>query len=186
MLMLYFSSYYEVVSQWHAPAGLSEPTYLCKELFHDLGSVVYSEDDVLDTSGDESVDLMDNHGLVAEFNKRLGQRQSLLSKSWSATSCASEKGDNWLQRTRGRRRVPKPPTRMSPGKVGQHDAVRRYPAAQRLKARAECAYPSCWVVIARRLVLEGGVMDDLVMRLASAKGDQQARGGVEARFRGRC
>lgn len=51
--------------------------YLGKELLHHLGAVVDSKHDVGNTSGDECLDLVHNHGLVAEFNEGLGQRQGL-------------------------------------------------------------------------------------------------------------
>lgn len=42
---------------------------------HDLWSVVDSEDDVLDTRLDKSLDLVQDHGLVAELDERLGPRE---------------------------------------------------------------------------------------------------------------
>lgn len=52
-------------------------THLSQELFHNLWAVVDGEDNVGNASGDESLDLMHNHGLVAELNERLGERQGL-------------------------------------------------------------------------------------------------------------
>ena len=45
---------------------------------HDLWSVVYGEDNIRHTSGGKSLDLVENHGLVAEFNERLGEGESLV------------------------------------------------------------------------------------------------------------
>lgn len=52
-------------------------THLGQELFHNLWAVVDGEDNVGNASGDESLDLMHNHGLVAELNERFGERQGL-------------------------------------------------------------------------------------------------------------
>lgn len=57
--------------------SLAQLTYLSQELLHDLGSVVDSENNVGDASGDESLDLVDDHGLVAKLNQGLGESQGL-------------------------------------------------------------------------------------------------------------
>lgn len=57
--------------------------YLLKELLHDLWPVVDCEDNVLDTSCNQSLDLVNDHGLVTELNEGLGERESLEDRSWS-------------------------------------------------------------------------------------------------------
>jgi hypothetical protein len=46
-------------------------------LGHDLRAVVDSEDDIGDAGGSESLDLVLDHGLVGELNKRLGVCEGL-------------------------------------------------------------------------------------------------------------
>ena len=53
-------------------------TYLLKSLSHDLWSVVDGEDNVRDTCSSQRLDLVQNHGLVAELDERLGQRERLV------------------------------------------------------------------------------------------------------------
>lgn len=57
--------------------------HLCEELLHNFRSVVDGEDNVGDTRGDKGLDLVQDHGLVAELDERLGEREGLR----SATSC---------------------------------------------------------------------------------------------------
>lgn len=64
--------------------------YLGKELFHDLRAVVDRQDDVGDTNGDESLNLVHNHGLVAELDEGLGERQGLS----RAGICQSQNGSS--------------------------------------------------------------------------------------------
>lgn len=78
-------------------------------LLHDLWPVVDGEDNVGDAGIDEGLDLVDDHGLVTELDEGLGEGEGL--RSVSVMGC---EGAVSCQRTRGRRRVPKPPTRMSP------------------------------------------------------------------------
>lgn len=59
---------------------IGETTHLGEELFHNLGPVVDGENDVFDTSGDEGLDLVDNHGLVAELDEGFGKREGLSSR----------------------------------------------------------------------------------------------------------
>lgn len=79
---------------------------------HDLGSVVDGEDNVCDTGSCESLDLVLDHGLVAEFDERLGEGEGLAHRLAAGTVCARRHEEH----TNGRRRVPKPPTRMRAGK----------------------------------------------------------------------
>lgn len=51
--------------------------YLSQVLLHDLRAVVDSEDDIGDAGSGQGLDLVQDHGLVAEFDQRLGQGQSL-------------------------------------------------------------------------------------------------------------
>lgn len=51
--------------------------YLLQRRSHNLWSVVDSEHNVCNTSGSESLNLVQYHGLVAEFNERLGQSEGL-------------------------------------------------------------------------------------------------------------
>lgn len=57
--------------------GVMCRTHLGQELFHDFWAVVDGKDNVGHASGDESLDLVHNHGLVAELHQRLGERQGL-------------------------------------------------------------------------------------------------------------
>lgn len=52
-------------------------TDLLQGLGHDLRAVVDSEDDISNTSRSKSLDLMLDHGLVGELNKRLGVCEGL-------------------------------------------------------------------------------------------------------------
>lgn len=51
--------------------------YLLQGRSHNLWSVVDSKHNVCDTSSSESLNLVQYHGLVAEFNERLGQSEGL-------------------------------------------------------------------------------------------------------------
>lgn len=55
--------------------------HLLEELLHNFGSVVDSKDDVSDASGNQSLDLVHNHGLVSKLDKGLGESQGLQSRS---------------------------------------------------------------------------------------------------------
>lgn len=57
--------------------SLAQLTYLGQELLHDLGSVVDGENNVGDANGDESFNLVDDHGLVAKLDQGLGESQGL-------------------------------------------------------------------------------------------------------------
>lgn len=52
-------------------------SYLSQELLHDLRSVVDSKDDISDTRCDQRLNLVYNHGLVGELDKRLGESEGL-------------------------------------------------------------------------------------------------------------
>lgn len=58
-------------------AGSSRRVYLGQELLHNLRAVVDGQDNVGDARSDESLDLVDNHGLVAELDERLGEGKGL-------------------------------------------------------------------------------------------------------------
>lgn len=45
---------------------------------HDFGAVVDSEDDICDTGGGETLDLVVDHRPIGEFNERLGHRERLV------------------------------------------------------------------------------------------------------------
>jgi len=84
---------------------------------HDLRPVVDRKDDVCYTCLGKCFDLMLNHRLVAKFDKRLWKGESLIEVNVGFMAlCApsqqrgSRRKDRY--RTRGRRRVPNPPTRM--------------------------------------------------------------------------
>jgi hypothetical protein len=62
-------------------SGELEMTNLSEELLHDLGPVVDSEHNVLDTGSNERLDLVDNHWLVGELDKRLGEGKSERAKA---------------------------------------------------------------------------------------------------------
>jgi len=47
--------------------------YLGEVLLHRLGLIADSEDDIGDTGLDECLDLVDNGGLIAELDERLGE-----------------------------------------------------------------------------------------------------------------
>ena len=55
-------------------------TYLLKSLSHDLWSVVDGEDNVRDTCSSQRLDLVQNHGLVAELDEGLGEGERLLKR----------------------------------------------------------------------------------------------------------
>jgi hypothetical protein len=57
-------------------------SYLGQKLLHDLGSVVDSKNDIGNTCCDQRLNLMHNHGLVAELDKGLGKSQSLRSSAY--------------------------------------------------------------------------------------------------------
>jgi len=52
-------------------------THVIEELLHGLGLVINGEDDIRDTSGDQRLNLVQDHGLIAKLNERLGQREGL-------------------------------------------------------------------------------------------------------------
>ena len=52
-------------------------TNLAQVLLHNLRAVVHGQDNVCHTSSGKSLNLVKNHALVAELDKRLGQSQSL-------------------------------------------------------------------------------------------------------------
>jgi hypothetical protein len=63
-------------------------------LGHDLGTVVDGEDNIGDTSSSESLDLVLDHGLVGELNKRLGVCEGLwlpLALPWLRGSGAQQR-----------------------------------------------------------------------------------------------
>lgn len=51
--------------------------HIGQELLHDFWTVVDGEDDILDTSSNEGLDLMNDHGLVTEFDQGLRESESL-------------------------------------------------------------------------------------------------------------
>lgn len=55
--------------------------HLCEVLLHDLWAVVDRKDDVSDTSGSESLDLVEDHALVSELNQWLWESEGL--RVWS-------------------------------------------------------------------------------------------------------
>lgn len=98
-------------------------------LLHNLRAVVDSKDDIGDARGGEGLDLVLDHGLVGELDERLGEGEGLaLRSAWvllfAQCLAAGGTGDGLLLKaarqagkgqrghTRGRRRVPKPPTRI--------------------------------------------------------------------------
>lgn len=54
---------------------------LSQELLHDLRSVVDSKDDISDTRCDQRLNLVHNHGLVGELDKRLGESEGERAKA---------------------------------------------------------------------------------------------------------
>lgn len=52
-------------------------TNLLQAVLHNLGSVVDSQHNILDTNGSQSLNLVHNHGLVCELDQGLGQSQGL-------------------------------------------------------------------------------------------------------------
>jgi len=60
---------------------LDRITYITEVLLHGLRLVVDCENNIGDTSFDESFNLMNNHGLVAELNQWLGKSQGLVAES---------------------------------------------------------------------------------------------------------
>lgn len=62
---------------WRRVLEESRRAYLGQELLHDLGAVVDGQDNVGDAGSDESLDLVDNHGLVSKLDKRLGKGKGL-------------------------------------------------------------------------------------------------------------
>lgn len=96
--MLYFSSYLQrgrVSYRSDAQDGRPRGAYLVQELLHDLGAVVDGEDDVCDAGGDEGLDLVDYHGLVAELDEGLGEGEGLLRMEISGRPG----GCSWCRRT---------------------------------------------------------------------------------------
>lgn len=85
------------------------PNYLLEGSGHDLGAVVDGKNNVGDTSSGESGDLVLNHGLVGKLDQRFGEGEGLVAESVWAVAVMLNGAE---RRTRGRRRVPKPPTRM--------------------------------------------------------------------------
>lgn len=95
-------------------------THLLETVLHDLGPVVDGQDDVLYPDSSESLYLVQDHGLVCELDQRFWQGEGLQE---AHVSCCVRLGyvTHWADllgghgkdgRTKGRRRVPKPPTRI--------------------------------------------------------------------------
>jgi hypothetical protein len=82
--------------------------YCLQCLGHDLRAVVDGEDDICDTGGCKSLNLVLDHGLVRELDERLGQCEGLTALDGLVVGYRGAVEE----RTSGRRRVPKPPTRM--------------------------------------------------------------------------
>lgn len=89
-------------------------TNLCQVLLHHLWAVVDGEDDICYASFGQSLNLVQDHALVAEFHQWLGEREGLRAAAcqWAAQSSTRRAGIGGVMHTRGRRRVPKPPTRI--------------------------------------------------------------------------
>jgi hypothetical protein len=51
--------------------------YLLEKLLHDFWSVVDGEDNIFDTSSNERLNLVDNHGLVAKLDEGFRKGQGL-------------------------------------------------------------------------------------------------------------
>ena len=96
--------------------------YLGEVLLHNLGAVVDREDDVSDTGSSKGLDLVKDHALVSELNERLWEGKGLMvcqrvvhCSRHSIVAPHIESRSRQCPgagRTSGRRRVPKPPTRM--------------------------------------------------------------------------
>lgn len=57
--------------------GILSDTDLFQDTFHYLGAVVDGKNNISHANGRQGFDLVENHGLVGEFNKWLGHRESL-------------------------------------------------------------------------------------------------------------
>jgi hypothetical protein len=114
----------------------AQETNLSQMLLHDLGAVVDGKNDICDTSFGKGLNLVQDHALVAKFHQWLGECEGLRAGSLLVVGidrCAqarstmvrcrvglgarrSNQGIDGLMHTRGRRRVPKPPTRIRAAK----------------------------------------------------------------------
>lgn len=90
-------------------------------LFHNLRTIIDRQNDVCHTRSCQSFNLVENHRLVAKFNQWLWEGESLLLISHlglmyadlgSFEDAAVRANLKGMRRTSGRRRVPKPPTRI--------------------------------------------------------------------------
>jgi len=64
--------------------------YLCESSGHDLRAVVDGEDNVGDTGGSESSDLVLNHGLVGKLDQRFGESESERTQTGTETADENE------------------------------------------------------------------------------------------------
>lgn len=99
----------------------SVSTHFCEMLFHNLRTIIDRQNDVCHTGSCQSFNLVENHRLIAKFNQWLRESESLLLISHlgllyagleSFENAACRVDSRGMRRTRGRRRVPKPPTRI--------------------------------------------------------------------------
>jgi hypothetical protein len=94
----------------YALLRLGRCTNCLQRLSHDLWAVVDGEDDISDTRSGQCLDLVLNHGLVRELHERLRVGERLRLASVVPFSVKRVVGGE--RHTKGRRRVPNPPTRM--------------------------------------------------------------------------
>lgn len=55
--------------------------YLGQGLLHDLRTVVHSQNDIRDSCTSQSLNLMQDHGLIAKFHQWLGESEGLVGLS---------------------------------------------------------------------------------------------------------
>jgi hypothetical protein len=69
---------------------VGQASYLCEGSGHDLRAVVDGEDNVCDTGGSKSSDLVLNHGLVGKLDQRFGESEGKRAQTGTETADKNE------------------------------------------------------------------------------------------------
>lgn len=69
---------------------VEQAAYLCEGSSHDLRAVVDGEDNVGDTGGGKSSDLVLNHGLVGKLDQRFGESEGKRTQAGTETADENE------------------------------------------------------------------------------------------------